>query len=143
MMSCVCLLSAKSSFFEFGCLGPPSQLYTSQRATIKKVVDPLLKSWLLRKPRIHTDALKSYDYLKNENTHYVINKARDGFSIKERTFWGHGIGIHVNHIESTWKQLRKHLSLRHAYRNQHRIQLCIAEFVYNWYKLNWYDLIKY
>jgi hypothetical protein len=114
-----------------------------KRSSIEKVVDPMLKSWLFRKPRIYTDALKSYEYLKYENTHYIINKERDGFAIHETTFWGHCVNVHVNHIESTWKQLRKHLAMRHAYNSPKHVQLHIAEFVYNWYKLDWYDLIKF
>ena len=48
-----------------------------KKETIQKVVDPMLKQWLLRYPRIYTDALKSYEYLSKENTHYVINKKQD------------------------------------------------------------------
>lgn len=113
-----------------------------KRDTIQKIVDPMLKKWLLRYPRIYTDALKSYDYLSKENTHYVINKVQDGFAIKETTFWGHTISVNVNHIENTWQHLRTHLSNRYAYRSPQFAHLYIAEFVYNWYKLNWYDLIK-
>lgn len=112
-----------------------------KKDTIQKVVDPLLKSWLLRCPRIHTDALKSYDYLEKENTHYVINKAQDGFAIKETTFWGNTINVNVNAIENLWRHLRSHLRKRHAYSSPQFAQLYIAEFMYNWYKLNWFDLI--
>ena len=113
-----------------------------KRVSIQAVVDPLLRSWLLRKPRIHTDALKSYDYLAKENTHYIINKKQDGFAIKTTTFWGNTVNVNVNAIENTWRHLRAHLTLRHAYRTPHHAQLHIAEFVFNWYQLNWFDLIK-
>ena len=113
-----------------------------KRVSIKAVVDPLLRSWLLRKPRIHTDALKSYEYLAKENTHYIINKKQDGFAIETTTFWGNTINVNVNAIENTWRHLRAHLALRHAYRTPQHAQLHIAEFVYNWYQLSWSDLIK-
>jgi hypothetical protein len=114
-----------------------------RRNTIQQIVDPMLKTWLLLKPRVHTDALKSYEYLAKENTHYVINKVKDGFAIKEKTFWGHSVNVNVNQIESTWMHLRKHLSMRYAYRCPQFAQLYIAEYMYNWYKLDWLDLIKY
>lgn len=114
-----------------------------KRVTIERIVNPLLKSWLLRKPRIHTDALKSYEYLSAQNTHYVINKVQDGFGIQQRTFWGNTINVNVNKIENTWRQLRQHLSMRYAYNKPKFVQLHIAEFMYNWYKLNWLDLIRF
>jgi ISXO2-like transposase domain len=113
-----------------------------RRETIAKVVNPLLKQWLLRWPRIHTDALKSYEYLKAENTHYIINKARDGFCVKQRTFWGKEVSVSVNQIEGVWKHLRAHLSMRSAYRTPKLAQLYIAEFMYNWYKLDWWSLVQ-
>src|SRR6185312_6117213 len=39
-----------------------------RRVTVQQVIEPLLRKWLMRKPRIFTDALKSYDYLAAENT---------------------------------------------------------------------------
>lgn len=112
-----------------------------KKETIQKVVDPMLKRWLFRYPRVYTDALKSYEYLEKENTHYVINKQQDGFGIQQTTFWGHTIDVNVNHIENLWMQLRKHLSMRHAYSAPQFIQLHVAEFMYIWYKLDWWDLI--
>ena len=96
----------------------------------------------MRYPKIYTDALKSYEYLKNENTHYVINKKEDGFGIIKTTFWGSRINVNVNKIENFWMHLRKHLSMRYAYNSPQFAHLYIAEYVYNWYKLDWLDLIK-
>jgi hypothetical protein len=114
-----------------------------KRQTFQSVIDPLLKQWLFRKCRIHTDAHKSYDYLKSANTHYVINKVQDGFGIIEYTFWGNTIKTNVNKIENNWKHLRTHLRLRHAKLSPQFLHLNIAEYMYNWYKLDWFDLIRF
>lgn len=111
-------------------------------ASIRKVVDPTLRGWLRRRPRIHTDAHKGYDYLAAANTHYVINKKRDGFGIIERTFWGNAVHVNVNAIENVWRHLRAHLAMRYAYSSPQLTQLNIAEFVYTWNKLSWIDLIR-
>lgn len=111
--------------------------------SISNIVDPLLQSWLLRKPRIITDKHAGYNYLSAENTHYVINKAQDGFAVNETTYWGNCVNVNVNLIENTWMNLRKHLKLRNAYANKHLLKWHIAEFVYNWYQLSWYDLIQF
>jgi hypothetical protein len=113
-----------------------------RRSSIQAVVDPLLRQWLLRKPRIHTDALKSYEYLAAANTHYVINKVRDGFGIESTTFWGRTVKVNVNAIENVWRQLRQLLRARNAYTAPQHTQLHIAEFMYNWYRLSWADLLK-
>ena len=110
-----------------------------KRHTIRQVVDPLLKSWLLRYPRIHTDALKSYEYLKHENTHYVINKKQDGFGIHQTSFWGNCVNVNVNCIENLWKHLRKHLRLRGTRKKCKHAQLHIAEFMYNF--MSWIGFI--
>jgi len=113
-----------------------------QRETIRSVVDPMLRTWLLKRPRIFTDALKTYDYLAHENTHYVINKVQDGFGVEKVTFWGNTVKVNVNKVENVWRHLRQHLSHRGAYRHPQNAQLHIAEFVYNWYQLDWWQLIR-
>lgn len=114
-----------------------------KRETFAQVIDPLLKRWLLRDPRIMTDKHGSYEYLSKQNTHYVINKAVDGFGIEKMSFWGNSVKVNVNKIENLWRHLRRFLRMRSAYRSPHLAHLHIAEFMYNWYELNWFDLITF
>ena len=70
---------------------------------------------------MYTDALKSYDYLAKENTHYIINKAQEGFAIQTTTFWGNTVNVNVNAIENTWRHLRAHLRRYMQYYNTTRL----------------------
>jgi hypothetical protein len=95
-----------------------------------------------------TDGLPSYNNLGDWYTHYVINKVKEGFardpteidnctrSQKKR------LRVHVNKIENSWHLLRDLIRLRNAQCNRHLIHLTIAEYHYNFYKKDWFDLIK-
>ena len=111
--------------------------------TLKKLISPLLKKWVWNRGKVYTDALKSYGFLKEGVSHHVINKKQDGFARCSHTFWGNCNNVHVNNIESAWKDLRKHLRNRNAYVAPQYVHLHIAEFVYNWYQLSWYNVIQF
>jgi hypothetical protein len=112
------------------------------RKTFEEVLKPLFISWFMRKPRIHTDALKSYEWLEQLSTHYVINKAQEGFGRTKPTYWGNVIKCNVNTIENCWMLLRQLLRLRRACNAPQYAHLYIAEFMYNTRKLSWLSLIE-
>jgi hypothetical protein len=98
---------------------------------------------------IMTDAHMGYHNLGDWYTHFVINKAAQGFarnpdelhSITRAT--KKRLRVHVNKIENNWKLLRDLIRLRNAQCNRHCIHLVLAEFIYsNFYKKEWFDLIK-
>lgn len=107
---------------------------------------------------IFTDALASYNSLDSKHCHFVINKKTTGFGRKSRRLiptntsrynlrlrekykdWV--INVNVNMIENNWMLLRKVLTTRQAYRHPQYIINHVAEYMYKFYKYNWFDLLR-
>lgn len=113
------------------------------KVAIQNILDQLIPQGEI----VYTDALASYFYLQQDTHHFVINKAKQGFCRISIRFGGKLITkVHVNNIESHWRQLRDKIKLRNAQTNIHNLVLAIYEFLYDWYakklKHTWFDLIK-
>jgi len=113
-----------------------------KKVTIESVVKPMLKQGWCGKIKICTDALKSYNFLDSRYKHLIIDKKNEGFAVGEKTWTGEIYNVNVNKIEGTWSHLRKLLRTRNAYAQKEFLHLTIAEFMYNYYKLDWFDLIR-
>jgi hypothetical protein len=129
----------------------------------KKEIFRVLNSIMPKgKANVFTDALTTYAELDHNHVHFVINKAKQGFGRKsyrlitggkfikskriferlkkEKAEWI--VKVHVNFIENNWMLLRKFLVVRQAYRHPHLLINYLAEFIFNFYKHNWLDLLK-
>jgi hypothetical protein len=113
-----------------------------KKKTIEKILTPMFKKVWFGRINVFTDALTSYEYLKEKNRHHVINKDRDGFGRIVKLGEDNYLHINVNTIENNWKLLRDHLKLRNAYTYPKHMQFHVAEYLYNFYKLDWFDLIR-
>jgi hypothetical protein len=113
-----------------------------KKPTLEKVINPMLHQPWFGKIKVFTDALTSYEFLKEKNRHYVINKEKQGFGRIVKLGEDSYLHINVNTIENNWRHFRDHLKLRNAYTYPKKMQLHIAEYLYNFYKLDWFDLIR-
>ncbi len=112
------------------------------KKSISAAIEPLFPQDSPETLKIFTDALSTYEYLERKHTHYVINKVKHGMGICKRVPNGRYISINVNTIENNWKLLRDHLTIRHAYSDKSRLFLHIGEFMFNWYELSLWDLLR-
>jgi hypothetical protein len=126
---------------------------------IFRVLDTILPD---SKATIFTDALTTYALLDSKHIHFVINKSKQGFGRKSYRLATKGkfikskrifeqikktraewiVHVNVNMIENNWMLLRKLLVLRQAYRHPHKIINHVAEYLFNFYKYSWLDLVK-
>jgi hypothetical protein len=129
------------------------------KTEISRVLDSVLPeefAW------IFTDALATYSYLEADHIHFVINKSQEGYGRKSLRLITNGTYIHskrrieqlkqkypewivhvnVNMIENNWMLFRKLLVLTQGYRHPHMMIYYLAEYVYNFYKLDWFNLIR-
>jgi len=114
-----------------------------KKTSIQEVLKDVLPS---QNMTIMTDALASYNFFDDENAHFVINKrwgfARNSYRLCMDREPENILRIHVNTIENNWKQLRHTLVVRSAYTQPHMVMNHVHEYVYNFYHLNWFNLIK-
>jgi len=113
-----------------------------RKKTIQRILNPLFKEGWITRMKVFTDALTSYEYLKEKHHHHVINKAVQGFGRRKLIGVDTYLHINVNTIENNWMLLRKHLTLRNAYIHPTHMAFHIAEYMHNFYQLDWFDLIR-
>jgi hypothetical protein len=113
-----------------------------KKPIIEKILTPMLKKVWFGRIQIFTDALTSYEYLKEKHRHHVINKVKEGFGRIVKLGEDNYLHVNVNTIENNWKLLRDQLKLRNAHTYPKHMQFHVAEYLYNFYKLDWFDLIR-
>jgi hypothetical protein len=116
-----------------------------KKITIQEILNKILPQ---NNATIMTDALASYMYLEDSHSHFVMNK-KWGFARNSyRACAGKDpkdpnvIRVHVNTVENNWLLLRNLLRLRHAYCNPQMLMNHVHEYIYNFNRLDWFNLIK-
>ena len=90
------------------------------------------------------DGLRAYEQLYKKYQLFVIKKSVQGFGrfSNRLTDTRYECNVNVNTIESTWSHLRKLIRKRNAQTSKLYVHLTIAEFIYRFHNLSYFDLIK-